>query len=247
MSNQSKVAGLLCGLVLLSAVGLATPAPSPAKKAPRKPAVQKKVEPPAPAPTPVIPQPPPTPEQMPATPPNVAMNNGLMTITADNSTLSDVLTGIRRATGASIDVPPSAANDRVVVHLGPGQPPDVLRQLLTGSKFDYIIIGSPQNSTVVQRVILTARGNAGAVPGTPQQAAQAPAQGYQPPEEPVEDDSNNQPEPEPTPEVTLPPQPPPGQPVPQPQQQGPKSPEQLLQELQQMQRQQRPERNPQPQ
>ena len=246
MPTRSKIAGLLCGMLLSSVVCFA----APAKKASRKPAAQKKVEQPAPVPAPVVPPPPATLAEQPAVPPNVAMNNGLLTITAENSTLSDVLSGVKRATGAAIDVPSTAAGERVVVHLGPGQPPDVLRQLLTGSKFDYIIVGSPQNAAAVQRVILTARGAAGTATPSVQQAFQPPQpSGYQPPEEPVEDDSNNQPEPEPTPEVTQPPLPQvqPGQVQPQQQQQGPKTPEQLLQELQQMQRQQRPERNPQPQ
>jgi hypothetical protein len=191
---------------------------------------RKPAQKPAPAPAPVVeqaPQPPPrplTPEEMPAVAPRIALTNGLLSITADNSTLGDVLNAVRSATGAAIDVPPAANNERVVVQLGPGQPRDVLQKLLSGSKFDYIIVGSPVNNDSVQRVILTARssGPGGGQPvqnGAPNQMAvhqTQPVNDYQPPDDVsdvnMDEDEPGRPESSPEiPEVTMPVQPQPGQ------------------------------------
>lgn len=259
MKNPAKIAIFTLLISGLSFAGQA--------KQPRTPSAQKAqvaAEPVQQAP--VAPQVPPTPEHMPATAPRVTMSNGLLSITAENSTLGDVLNGVHAATGASVDVPLSAAAERVVVQIGPGEPREVLQQLLTGSKFDYIIVGSPQNELAVQRVILTPRSGGGATPPGAVAANHPPAyqpppqqNSYQPPD--IQDDSgidendNNSigMQPEPSPEITMPPEPQPGQPgqaVQQDQnQQGPRTPEQLLQELQQMKGQtnQRPDRNPSPQ
>jgi hypothetical protein len=186
------------------------------------------------------------------------MQNGLLSIAAENSMLGEVLNSVRKATGASMDVPPAAQSERVVVHLGPGQPGDVLRQLLAGSKFDYIIVGTPQDPMALQRVVLTMRNGGGGATTVANNnpVNQPPTNSYQPPgdyaqDEPVEEEPV-QPEPA-SPEVIAQPQGPQQPPQAGPNQgpnQGPKTPEQLLQELQQMQQQQnqngpqRPPRNP---
>jgi hypothetical protein len=101
--------------------------------------------------------PPPTLEQSTPTPPRVSFQNGQLTIDATNSTLSQVLRAVQSRTGASIDIPAGAGNERVVAQLGPGQPRDVLNTLLNGSKFDYVILGVTGNPGAVQKVILTPR------------------------------------------------------------------------------------------
>ena len=53
-------------------------------------------------------------------------------------------------------MPPGAGSERVVAKLGPGNPKDVLAALLNGSKFNYVILGEPNNSGAVQKVILMA-------------------------------------------------------------------------------------------
>jgi hypothetical protein len=205
------------------------------------------------------PTPPPTPEQMPAQTPEVSFIGGLLTINAHNSTMNDVLAAVRRVTGASIEKPPMGGTDRVVVHLGPGQPKDVLSALFNGSRYDYIILGPMGQPGGVQRVILTARSSMPAqsptmanVPnGQPQPAQQdaqdntsdtedmtVPEQNQPEPEQPAQDQPQEQPQAQPAnPEQ---------QPQAQPQQSGEdqsqqphvKSPEELLRELQQMQQQQ---------
>jgi hypothetical protein len=107
---------------------------------------------------PAAPQPiaPPTPEQRPATPPQVAYNGGLLTITADNSTLGDILRAVHRQTGATIDVPGNAT-ERVVGRFGPGPARDVVASLLNGSHFNYVLVGSETDPRGLDRVVLISK------------------------------------------------------------------------------------------
>jgi hypothetical protein len=194
------------------------------------------------------PPPPPTPAQLPPNPARVTMRDGLLTIDANNSTLADVLTGVRRETKAAIDLPPGATAERVVANLGPGTPQNVLTALLNGSRFDYIILGSQDQPDAVQRVILRAKSGPEAAPGAvavaqrpPNANVQAPppddGEDQAPPTEEVPDENNQQP---PQQEIDNEQQQgQQGQPGQQQQQQpGVKTPEQLLEELRQMQQQQ---------
>src|ERR1035437_6966498 len=94
-------------------------------------------------------------DQIPPTPAKVSYQGGLLTISAQNSTLGEILRDVRKLTGASIEFPPSGANERVVTHLGPGAPRDVLAGLLNGSSFNYVMLGSSSDRTAVSSVILT--------------------------------------------------------------------------------------------
>lgn len=187
-----------------------------------------------------------TPEEMAPVAPTVSYQGGELTIVSKNATLAQVLRSVQAKTGGSFDIPPTANNDRVVAQLGPGQPKDVLASLLNGSKFNYIILGAPNEPGSVQKLILTPRTNA-PITNT---AQNVPAQR---PPEPQQEEDYSAPEPTPVEENTAienQNQPPPGgyrpgfpgQQMPtdangQPQQ-GVKSPEQLLQELQRLQQQQ---------
>jgi len=199
------------------------------------------------APTP--PPPPPTLEQSPPTAPRVSLQNGQLTIDAPNSTLAQVLRAVQARTGASIDIPSSAGNERVVAQLGPGLPRDVLNTLLNGSKFDYVILGVNGDPGGIQKVILTPR-QAGTAVNTAQNNAPQPAQ-----EDPGDDAGPTADTSENEYQNTEQPAPPPGgfrrpvMPGGQPrnpgeqleggeQQNGPKTPEQLMQEMQQLQQQQ---------
>lgn len=211
-----------------------------------KPAVQPQPAPPVqqqPAP-----EPPPTPEHGPASPPEVTFRNGQLTIVARNSTLSDVLNQVRSKTGASIDMPATPSSDRVAGQFGPGAPRDVMAQLLNGSHFDYVMVGSPSDPSGLKKVVLTAKMN-GPVP-TPQ-PSHPPAQAYNPgmqaaPQ--MDQDQQDQPPDEANTDVQPDVPPPVEQEEPQgeqpPQQPNPnggpvvKTPEQLLRELQQQQQQQ---------
>lgn len=218
-----------------------------------KPAVQSQ---PAPPQQQLPPEPPPTPEHGPASPPEVSFRNGQLTIVARNSTLSDVLNQVRSKTGASIDMPSSPSSDRVVGQFGPGAPRDVMAQLLNGSHFDYVMVGSASDPSGLKKIVLTAKMN-GPLPNP--QPANPATQAYNPgmqvaPQ--MDQDQQDQPPDEANTDVQpdIPPQAeqeepqgeqPPQQPNPNG---GPvvKTPEQLLRELQQQQQQQQQNQNQQP-
>src|SRR6185312_3223356 len=87
-------------------------------------------------------------------PPNIRFANGLLSIEAENSVLTDILFEVGAKTGAEIQMPPwsDAGRERVVAKLGPGNPRDVIAALLHGSSFNYVIVESPQG---LQQLILT--------------------------------------------------------------------------------------------
>jgi len=105
---------------------------------------------------------PPTPEQLPATPPQVSYLNGQLTIQATNSTLSSILNAIRQQTGAEIELPAGTGNERVATRVGPGPAQEVVAALLSGSSFDYVILGSQTSPGGLERLILTPKGRAAA-------------------------------------------------------------------------------------
>ena len=227
------VLALLLSLFLLSSVNAAAEVQQHVAHKKRPVKQEQPVPPPPPAPPP----PPPTLEQMPAVPPKVSFKDGLLTIVAENSTLGDILRAVRTQTGAAVEVPPNAT-ERVVTHLGPGVPRDVLASLLNGSHFNYVMLGSPTNPAKVDRVILTSKsgsrvgwfgaGAAGAEQSCPGSCGRGRSQ---PTMDISEQPSEDAPETAVTANDENQAQPPNGQPQ-------VKTPEQLLRELQQQQQQQ---------
>jgi len=197
---------------------------------------------PAPAqPLPVAPAPPPelTPEQSPSSPPEVSFQNGQLMILARNSTMGDVLNAVRQKTGAAVDMP-QVSSERVVGQFGPGAPRDVIAQLLNGSHYDYVLVGSPADPGALKEIVLTAKAN-GPDPLHPAQPAadpnlQAVPQVENENADESANDSGNSPDTPPTEE-----EPQAEQPADQQQQPNAapavKTPEQLLRELQQQQQQ----------
>ena len=201
---------------------------------------------------PATPASPATLEQSPPTPPRVAFQNGELTIDAANSTLSQVLRAVQLLTGASIEIPPGGGSERVVAQLGPGQPRDVLNTLLNGSKFDYVILGvAGGDPGAVQKVILTPRQSGTTTTATAQNNIPHPTPEQEPSgdegagPDTAENEYQNPDQPPPPPGGFHRPMMP-GGPQINPggafengdQQNGPKSPEQLMQEMQQIQQQQ---------
>jgi hypothetical protein len=185
-------------------------------------------------------------DEIPASPPQVSYADGQLTIVAQNSTLNDILRAVHQQTGAVVETPGNA-NERVMVHIGPGPARDVLATLLNGSHFDYVMLGSAENPTAVAHVILTAK-SGGAAETNPVQQANAgqPAPPPQPDQDVTQDvgtDDFASADDEPQGEIPADqPSPDADQAQQQPQQmpngQVMRSPEQLLQELQQRQLQQ---------
>jgi hypothetical protein len=191
------------------------------------------------------------PPSVPPSPPRVSYAGGQLTIVAANSGLSDILNSVRNLVGVRVEGSNYASGERVFGQFGPGAPRDVLNALLSGSKYDFVLVGSLENPASVNHIVLSPH-----VTGAPGQVAQAGQPQVQPPQEIQEDtdqDTPEQAEPQPVqaapgqqaPSETISPQqaPPTGQqPIqPQGQQQGqgqPKTPEQLLEELKRLQQQQ---------
>ena len=227
--RTSFVLILLLGLADFSSIAQATAAQRHSKAK----IAAKQVQPDPPPP--VAPPVPLTPAQMPATPPQVTYDNGALTIVAQNSTLGDILRAVHTQTGAVMDISGSAT-ERVVSRFGPGSPRDVLAQLLNGSSYNYVILGSPTDAGTVQKVVLTPKSPTGTEAQSEQVATANPVSRVQPAQEATEDDAEDSSdadaggdEPAATPAESA------AQPN-QPQGQPPvKTPEQLLQELQRQQ------------
>lgn len=212
------------------------------RKRPKKPQKQEQPAPTLPAYTPAPLQPLPL-EQVPAVAPRVHYEGGELTIVAHNSTLSDVLKQVKEQTGADLDIPPNA-NERVVADLGPGPARAILAELLNGTHFNYVMVGSSTDPTAIQSIVLTPRTGGpdtttttAAVnrPGMPQRVFPQPAVINATPADAADDGADeadtadDQPA---TAETTD------QQTQQNPTQQTPKTPEQLLQELQRQQQQQ---------
>ena len=240
---------------IIASVSLVLAVPGISAPKQRKPSPAAQSKPPAVQPQPpagpeqaqpqVPPPPPPTPEQGPSSPPDVTFQGGQLTIVARNSTMSDVLNAVRKKTGAAVDMPP-ATNERVVGQFGPGSPRDVLAQLLNGSHYDYVLLGSPAEPGSLNKVVLIARATGPEpVPVASSENPPAYRQGQNlpqipqvEPEQNADDNSTNDVQPEmpqaeqqEEPPAEGPQQPPAGAPQ-------VKTPEQLLRELQQQQQQQ---------
>lgn len=232
----------------------------------RAPGYRHGVSKPSPAQPPVQQPPPapPTPEQMAPSPPQVTYSNGLLTIVASNSTLSDILRAVSMRTGASVDAPPQLTAERVAARIGPGSPREVISELLSGPRFDYILVGADGDPNAVRSIILTPNRSSPATGAVMAQRPAAPS--VNPPQEEIEDeDSQVQSEnPQPVQPPSLPqqmrpqqqfgPQMPPDQMGGQqfsPEGASPgqppqvKTPEQLLEELRRMQQGNQPQNQPQ--
>jgi hypothetical protein len=156
MSTGCKCKNLIGGLVLCVAivcpgiVGLANAGTSNGQRKPKKP-VQLAPLPSGPTgPVQQIPL-----DSIAPVPPQVSYQNSRLTIVAPNSTLGDVLRAVRKQTGAEIDIP--SAPERVVTHLGPGPAREVVAELLNGSRFNYVLLGSPADDALLTRVVLVAK------------------------------------------------------------------------------------------
>jgi hypothetical protein len=87
----------------------------------------------------------------------VQYQGGRLSIFADGATLKDVLEVVGPMIGANIQVPPETSADRVALRLGPASPAEVLRALFTGSAYDYVMLGSPEQPDAVKTVIVRLR------------------------------------------------------------------------------------------
>jgi hypothetical protein len=122
-------------------------------------------------------------EQATPKPPQVIYENGQLTIIAENGSLSDVMKALRAALGTDIDLPTNVADQRIWVHLGPGSPRGVLRELLDGTEFNYVIQASESDPAGIRSVLLTQRSKSTdpQAQGLPERAAsRIPSPGSEP-------------------------------------------------------------------
>ena len=253
LKSRGPMLGLFSKLApLLLAVSVCLPVLTPAANAQRdgvRKAAKKQVKKdssalPAYTPAPLEPLPL---DQTPAVAPLVSYQSGELSIVAHNSTLADVLRAVRKLTGAEMEVPPNAT-ERVVADLGPGPAREVLAELLNGTHFNYVMVGSATDPAAVQSLMLTPKSSA---PETASVAKPAPQRGLPPAYAATasqntvaaeaaaaaegEENSDEDTDAADTAEEQTPP---PSDQQNAGQSQTPKTPEQLLQELQRLQQQQ---------
>src|ERR1700733_9807304 len=184
---------LFCGIIALTG----TVAPPLAAHPPATPATPAQTAPPvhhrlhkkpeaAPAP---VPPPPPQPtvapslfEQPPA-PATVTATKNLLTVRAENSSLTQILHQVSSATGMRLDG--LGGDERVFGSFGPGAPRDVLTTLLNGTSYNVVMVGDLPNGAP-RELLLTSRTGGGASPSA--SANPAPAHTD---DEATPDDSGN--------------------------------------------------------
>jgi hypothetical protein len=223
MNARFKLTGLLLAGVLCLPIAVRADTQTPH----RVHKVKKQLPPPLPSgpqgPVPQIPL-----DAIPAVAPEVTFQDGLLTIVAPNSTLADILRSVRKHTSADIEIP-AAASERVVTRLGPAPAREVMAELLNGSHFNYILLGSPQDANALVRVVLVPKTSDTPAPAQAANAAPAAADTVNAAEavdadDPATDDTPDQG----TAEAEQPAAPAADQP-------GAKTPQQMLQEMQQRQ------------
>ena len=173
---------------------------------------------------PPVPAPPPKPDwpiDSSPKPASVRWDSSGLRIDAANSSLQQILDEVESATGTKVEG--FGQDQRVYGNFGPGQPRDILAQLLQGTGYNILMVGD-QGKGVPREILLSAQ-SAG---GGPQQIAprSTPA-----PEESDEDSTDNQMD-------VQPPPPQPAQPGPRMQNGNtPRTPQQVQQEMLERQQQ----------
>jgi len=101
-------------------------------------------------------------EELPLAPPTpkpleVLFHDGLLSISSDKSSLSEILFAIHQRTGAEIAIPAGAEQEKVMAELGPAPAPEVLAHLLNGTRFNFLILSSATDPHGLDQIILTPR------------------------------------------------------------------------------------------
>lgn len=157
------------------------------KARPRHQSTRKAARPPAQAvqTPPAAPAAPPAPQWPVNDPPaqaSVVWNAQGLSIDAKNSSLQQILNEISSQTGVKIEG--IGEDERVFGVYGPGDPREVLSDLLEGSGYNVLMLGMGQRGTP-QQIVLSSRPQGGAQPNAPVSQGemyQPPIAPYQPPE-----------------------------------------------------------------
>jgi hypothetical protein len=121
---------------------------------------------------------------------DVNFSNGLLTVHSNKATLSEILFAVQQRTGAEVAIAAGAEQEKVVVDLGPAPAPELLAQLLNGSKFNFLILSNANDPRQLDKVILTPRVEVAVAPPPPPQFNQ-PSQ----PDDTADEDPAPQPAP----------------------------------------------------
>jgi hypothetical protein len=92
---------------------------------------------------------------------DVSFRDGLLSIRAYKASLSEVLFAVHQRTGAEVAISAGAEQEQVVAKIGPAPAPEVLAQLLNGSKFNFLILSAANDPRMLDRVILSPRAEGG--------------------------------------------------------------------------------------
>jgi len=87
--------------------------------------------------------------------PVVVYAEGQLTILAEYSRLSDVLAQVRKVMGTDVELPPGISGQIVWAHLGPGPALGVLRDLLDGTDYNYVIQASDVDTDAIRSISLS--------------------------------------------------------------------------------------------
>jgi hypothetical protein len=106
----------------------------------------------------------------------VTYNDGQLAIKALNFTLGEVLTKVSSLVGMKLDVPPGVNGERLpFVEVGPGPAREVLAELLSETKFDYLIQASETNPEKIENLLLMMRDGKSSKPSDTMARSQCPA------------------------------------------------------------------------
>jgi hypothetical protein len=99
-------------------------------------------------------------------PATVTLKGGILTVEADNSDLSQILQDVAKVSGMTVEG--SIKNARVFGNYGPRNPSDVIRELLTGSGYNFIMLGVTNEGTPRQLLLSLKSGDSLGVTVPPQ-------------------------------------------------------------------------------
>jgi hypothetical protein len=190
---------------------------------------------------------PPRPSQIPPNRAKVSFSNGILSVSADNSSLNQILREIAADTGMKITG--GVTDERVFGNYGPANPAQVLDSLLDGTAINMVLV--QRDDASLAELILTPR-NGGPTPPNPNASAsnegREPPRNFaaqpNPPSEPAPPPQSNAVAPPVDPAATTTPTPASGTQPDSPN--GVKTPQQIYEQLQRMrQQQQQPQSQPQ--
>jgi hypothetical protein len=114
----------------------------------------------------------------PASTPIAQVTDGKLLIKANGQDFASVLESVRSATGFEVEMPSVVNSEPVFLDTGLTTVSDALVALLSGTNYNYIIVGSEQDPRIVKRLILTERASGPAA--TLVASTQAPTAAPQP-------------------------------------------------------------------